>query len=59
MTGSLIIGYDFSEKEDDSVLLVGKKTPKEAVEIINAFQGAKAVEIYTMLTTVKKDAAHV
>lgn len=59
MTGSLIIGYDFSENEDDSVLVVAKKAPKEAVEIVNAFQGAKAVEIYTMLTTVKKDTVYV
>lgn len=52
MHGSLIIGYDFSNK-DDGVLIIGKKTPTQEVEVINAFQGKEAVNIFTQLITKK------
>lgn len=52
--GSLIVSWDFSHNEDKHILLVGGKTPKKDVEIINAFQGKEAHDIYEKLTTVKK-----
>lgn len=51
-TDSIIIGYD--QKEDgNTVLIVGRKGPKQAVEIINAFQGEEAKELYERLITKK------
>lgn len=49
---SLIIGVDFS-KRDDGVLIVGRQKNGE-VAIINAFQGKEAFDIYEKLITVKK-----
>ena len=52
-TDNLIIGFDFSKGEDVGVLIVGRKQLNQSVEIINAFQGKEAEEIYKRLTTVK------
>lgn len=50
LTGSLIIGYDFSAK-DTGVLIVGKKAKGEAVDVINAFQGKEAYDLLQKLIT--------
>lgn len=55
--GSLIIGWSFgsaNDQKDSKVLIVGQKKPNEIVEIINAFEGEEAEELYKRLTTVKK-----
>lgn len=51
--GSFIVAWDFTNGEDKSVLLVGRKRPGQAVEIVNAFEGEEAEEIYEKLATVK------
>lgn len=51
--GALIVSWDFSHGAD--ILLVGRKMPKKDVEVINAFQGKEAHDIYEKLTTVKKE----
>ena len=53
LTTSLIIGFDYNEEKDNAILIVGTKTPKKDVEIINAFQGDEAKELYERLTTRK------
>ena len=53
-SGCVIVSWDFSKGEDIGVLLVGKKKPGKDVEIINAFQGEDAEEIYKKLTTVNE-----
>ena len=50
---SLIIGVDFSER-DDGVLIVGRQKNGE-VTIINAFHGKEAFDIYEKLITAKKE----
>jgi hypothetical protein len=50
ITESLIIGYDFNPP-DNAVLIVGRKTPKQSVTVINTFQGEEAKELYRKLTT--------
>lgn len=52
-TGSLLIGFDFSEGNDVGVVIVGKKRPNETVEIVNAFQGQEAIDIYNKLIAKK------
>lgn len=53
ISGSLLVGYSFSD-DGNPVLIVGKKDKKQAVEIINAFEGDEAVDIYKKLVGDKK-----
>ena len=54
-TTSLIIGYDIDHTSDNKVLEVGKKGPSGSVEIVNAFQGDEAEELYNKLITKKEN----
>lgn len=56
-TAALIIGYDHNPGKDNTVLIVGRKTAGQAAEIINAFQGKEAEELYLKLTTKKESNA--
>lgn len=49
---SVLVGVDFSET-DKGVLIVGRQT-KGRVEIINAFEGKEAYDLYTKLVTKKE-----
>lgn len=49
-SGNLVIGYDFSNGEDNSVLIVGTQEKGQPVKIVNAFQGKDAEALYEMLT---------
>lgn len=53
MVDSLIISIDTTNGRDNTVLIVGRKTFGHQVEIVNAFQGNEALELYSRLTTVK------
>ena len=53
MVGSVIVSYD-NQSNDIPILIVGRKRKNQSVEIINAFQGDEATELYKRLTTVKK-----
>ena len=46
---SLLVGVDFTNGEDIGVLIVGRKRPNQSVDIINAFQGKEANELYNKL----------
>lgn len=50
---SLIIGFDSSAGKDGTVLIVGRKKTREAVDVINAFDGEEAFELYKKLITPK------
>ena len=50
----MTVSVDFSNKNDTGVMVVGRKRMNQSVEIINAFQGEEAKELYKRLTT-KKD----
>lgn len=54
LSDSLLIGFDRETPTSDPVLIVGRKRKNQSVDIINAFQGDEAVELYNRLTTVKK-----
>ena len=54
-TGNLIIGYNFSNGEDNGVLIVGTRIKGQNTDIINAFQGKEAKEIFEKLIAVKKE----
>ena len=53
-TGSVIVAYDYKEGSDTAVLIVGRKNPKMDIQIINAFEGDEAKELWKKLT-VKKE----
>ena len=46
---SLLVGVDFTNGEDIGVLIVGRKRTNQSVDIINAFQGKEAEELYNKL----------
>lgn len=50
----LLVSFDPKHDDDESILLVGTKRQGEIIDIINAFQGKEAREIYERLTTVKE-----
>lgn len=54
---TLIISTDFSNGKDVGVLIVGRKHPNQAVDIVNAFQGEEAEMLYKKLVT-KKEVNH-
>jgi hypothetical protein len=54
MVDSLIISIDTSNSKDNTVLIVGRKAVGQRVEIVNAFRGEEALDLYNRLTTVKK-----
>lgn len=46
--GAVIVSWDFSNGKDADILLVGRQN-KGVVDVINAFQGEEAREIYEKL----------
>ena len=54
MVDSILVSVDFSNKGDTGVLIVGRKRMNQSVEIINAFQGDEARELYEKLITKEK-----
>lgn len=48
LNGSLIISWDFTHGRDKDILLVGKQK-NGVVEVINAFQGIEAFELWKKL----------
>lgn len=53
-SGAIIVSWDFSRGDDVGVLIVGEQN-KGKVEVINAFQGDEAFDIYKKLTGVRGD----
>ena len=51
--GSYIVAWDFSNDADVDVLIVGQQK-NDTMNIVNAFQGQEARDIYNKLSTVKK-----
>ena len=53
LSDTLLVSINFSDK-DTGVLVVGRKRKNQSVEIINAFQGEEALELYKKLVTKKE-----
>lgn len=54
ITDTLLVSIDLATDDDSAVLVVGRKRPNQSIEIINAFQSEDAINLYKLLTTVKK-----
>lgn len=52
MISSMIISFD-DQSNDEAIMIVGTKRMNQSVEIVNAFQGDEAVELYKRLTARK------
>ena len=52
MNDVIIVSYD-DHRNDAPILIVGRKRLNESTEIINAFDGNEAKELYERLITVK------
>lgn len=53
----LLVSVDFTQGEDTGVLIVGRQKNGK-VDIVNAFQGQEAIDIYKKLITVNKKEVH-
>lgn len=51
--GAFIVSWDFSHGNDKAILLVGNQV-KGKMEIVNAFQGEEAINIYKKLNGAAK-----
>lgn len=51
MNDTLLISIDANHGDDIAVLIVGRQEPNKAVEIVNAFQGQEALDLYKKLVT--------
>lgn len=56
LSDTLLVSISFSDK-DTGVLVVGRKRKNQSIEIINAFQGEEALDLYKKLVT-KKEQKH-
>lgn len=54
MLMSMIVSFD-DQSNDKPIMIVGKKSRKmnQPLEIVNAFQGEEALELFERLTTIK------
>lgn len=53
VTDCILVSVDFT-KEDTGVLIVGRKNTRHNLDIINAFQGQEAWDLYQKLITKKE-----
>lgn len=49
----LLVSFDMTHGKDNEICIIGKKDGK-MITIVNAFEGQEAVDIFKLLTTVKK-----
>lgn len=55
VSDTILVSVDFTNGKDTGVLVVGRKRPNQSVEIINAFRGKEAEDLYLkLITPVKK-----
>lgn len=47
----LLVSVDFTRGRDVGIMVVGRKGSKTDVEVINAFQGEEAYQLYQKLIT--------
>ena len=53
-SGCFLVGYDFTDGKDESIMLIGQIDVKGSIKIINGFQGKEAEELFAKLTTTDK-----
>ena len=56
LTDTLLVSFALTNDKEDAALIVGRKRNGESVEIVNAFQGKEATDLYNRLINVQKGA---
>lgn len=56
LSDTLLVSISFSDK-DTGILVVGRKRKNQSIDIVNAFQGEEALDLYKKLVT-KKEKNH-
>lgn len=51
---SVVVSFTASNDPDEEFMLIGKKLPQHAVDVINYVEGPRARDIWTALTEPKK-----
>lgn len=46
----LLIGWDYQPNGDKCVMTVARRAPGDQAELVNAFEGREALELYVKLT---------
>lgn len=54
LSDCVLVSISCHGDEENAVLIVGRKTKRKDVEVINAFQGKEAIELYEKLITKKE-----
>ena len=54
LSDTILISFARETPDSDPVLIVGRNRMNKSVDIINAFEGKEALDIYEKLTTVNK-----
>lgn len=54
LSDTILVSFNRESPYSDSILIVGRKRKNESIDIINAFQGKEALDIYEKLITVNK-----
>ena len=57
LSDTLLVSISFSD-QDTVVLVVGRIRKNQSIEIINAFQGDEALELYKKLVTQKEETSN-
>lgn len=55
ISDAIIVSIDYNESDGTGVLIVGRKKPGEGIDIVNAFSGNEALELYKKLVMVKEN----
>lgn len=55
-TDTILVSFNHNPITGNNILVVGKKRLNQSVEIINAFEGAEAEELYSRLVAKKVSA---
>lgn len=50
LTDTMLVSFHRESPTSEPILLIGRKRMNESMEIINAFKGQKAIDIYNSLT---------
>lgn len=57
ITDSVIVSFNFDTEADTNtaILLVGRKKPNKAADIIHAIEGKEAIDLYKRITNNHKE----
>ena len=55
ISDTIIVSIEYNNSDGTGVLIVGRKKEKSPIEIINAFSGNEALDIYKKIVTVKEN----